>query len=557
MTAIELPATSPGNAWLRRLDDVTIRVGDWLNPILVKEARQALKSRQFLITFSLLLVAAWGWTATAILMLMPRIYYVPSGQTLLIGYYLVLAVPMLLVVPLAAHRSLAAEVDDGTLDLLSVTSLSPMQIITGKLASAALQMMLYFVALFPCVAFSYVLRGVDLPSIVGMLGLTIAVGILLTVFGLFLAALPKSRAGQLGMLVGMLIIEMIAQYAVAMLAIEIIQGGFFGEIDVRFIANTVIIIGITATAALVLLRAAAAELSPPSENRSTPIRKALIWHQSAVVSWLIYYLLEPRSSNVGLIIAICYMSAFWTLVGGLMVSESSILTPRVRREMPATFLERAWSTWMTPGPATGLVYAVLSYFTFCVTVLFVTVLAPNNVTNAGGMMVVVPFADPVPLMMTFGGYMMLILTLTRLMMALIRKRTPTQPAVGLAVMVIVGGFLAVTPYSVALWWNEFRGLDWTYWQVTNWAWTIGLLFSGTLPPAASFVVLTIGAITWGLALVTMGQRVLPLRVATPQRVLEEDRPMLLAEADPLGQPDPVAPVDPLGYEEPLPGAVEP
>ncbi len=557
MTAIELPATSPGNAWLRRLDDVTIRVGDWLNPILVKEARQALKSRQFLITFSLLLVAAWGWTATAILMLMPRIYYVPSGQTLLTGYYLVLAVPMLLVVPLAAHRSLAAEVDDGTLDLLSVTSLSPMQIITGKLASAALQMMLYFVALFPCVAFSYVLRGVDLPSIVGMLGLTIAVGILLTVFGLFLAALPKSRAGQLGMLVGMLIIEMIAQYTVAMLAIEIIQGGFFGEIDVRFLANTVIIIGITATAALVLLRAAAAELSPPSENRSTPIRKALIWHQSAVVCWLIYYLLEPRSSNMGLVIAICYMSAFWTLVGGLMVSESSILTPRVRREMPATFLERAWSTWMTPGPATGLVYAVLSYFTFCLTVLFVTVLAPNNVTNAGGMMMVVPFADPVPLMMTFGGYMMLILTLTRLMMALIRKRTPTQPAVGLAVMVIVGGFLAVTPYSLALWWNEFRGLDWTYWQLTNWAWTIGLLFSGTLPPAASFVVLTIGAITWGLAVVTMGQRVLPLRVATPQRVLEEDRPALLAEADPLGQPDPLEPGDPLGYEEPLPGAVEP
>lgn len=160
-------------------------------------------------------------------------------------------------------------------------------------------------------------------------------------------------------------------------------------------------------------------------------------------------------------------------------------------------------------------------------------------------------------MMTFGGYMMLILTLTRLMMALIRKRTPTQPAVGLAVMVIVGGFLAVTPYSLALWWNEFRGLDWSYWQLTNWAWTIGLLFSGTLPPAASFVVLTIGAITWGLAVVTMGQRVLPLRVATPQRVLEEDRPALLAEADPLGQPDPLAPVDPLGYEEPLPGAVEP
>ena len=34
-------------------------VTDRLNPILVKETRQALKSRQFIITFMLLLTVAW------------------------------------------------------------------------------------------------------------------------------------------------------------------------------------------------------------------------------------------------------------------------------------------------------------------------------------------------------------------------------------------------------------------------------------------------------------------------------------------------------------------
>ena len=35
------------------------RASDWLNPILVKETRQALKSRQFVATFMLVLVSGW------------------------------------------------------------------------------------------------------------------------------------------------------------------------------------------------------------------------------------------------------------------------------------------------------------------------------------------------------------------------------------------------------------------------------------------------------------------------------------------------------------------
>ena len=36
------------------------RLGDRFNPIVVKEVRQALKSRQFVLTFLLLLLAAWA-----------------------------------------------------------------------------------------------------------------------------------------------------------------------------------------------------------------------------------------------------------------------------------------------------------------------------------------------------------------------------------------------------------------------------------------------------------------------------------------------------------------
>ena len=95
--------------WLTRFDLRLERIGEWLNPILVKEARQALKSKQFAVTFTLLLLCGWGWSLLGIALLSPGVYYAPTGPFMLVGYYFVLAVPLLVVVPFAAFRSLASE----------------------------------------------------------------------------------------------------------------------------------------------------------------------------------------------------------------------------------------------------------------------------------------------------------------------------------------------------------------------------------------------------------------------------------------------------------------
>ena len=72
------------------------RLGDRLNPILVKEARQAMKSRQFVVTFSLLLICGWLWTVLFVVSGLPAIYYAPAGPGVLMGYYAVLSVPPLI-----------------------------------------------------------------------------------------------------------------------------------------------------------------------------------------------------------------------------------------------------------------------------------------------------------------------------------------------------------------------------------------------------------------------------------------------------------------------------
>jgi hypothetical protein len=116
-------STVPGvGVFWQRFDEVLDGLSDRLNPILVKESRQAMKSRQFVVTFSLLLICGWVWTVLFIVSGLPAIYYAPAGPGVLMGYYAVLSVPLLIVVPYAAFRSLAGEWEDGTFELLSAAS---------------------------------------------------------------------------------------------------------------------------------------------------------------------------------------------------------------------------------------------------------------------------------------------------------------------------------------------------------------------------------------------------------------------------------------------------
>ena len=179
------------------IERVLTRLGDFLNPILVKETRQALKSSQFTFTFVLVLVACWLVTIGGVAYIGPGIYYSAAGGSLFICYFGILAVALGIVVPYAAFRSLAAEREDNTYDLLTITTLKPWQIISGKLGSSVVQMAVYYSAIAPCLAFTYLLRGIDVPTIVMLLLYAFLGSLGLSMVGLLLATLTKQRVGQI------------------------------------------------------------------------------------------------------------------------------------------------------------------------------------------------------------------------------------------------------------------------------------------------------------------------------------------------------------------------
>ena len=273
-----------GQGFWGRLDRVVERSTRLLNPILVKEARQSLKSKQFLITFFCLLAASCAWTIMGIVFNAPDVYYVPSGDAMLGGYFVILSVSMFAFIPLVAFRSLAAELDEGTYEMLAITRLSAWRIVSGKMNSAILQMVIYFSAIVPCLAFSYLLRGIGLMTIVFVIGIVFAVAMVLTAFALALSTIATGRTLQTFLLVAMVGLIVIVEFACcgavfsAVLSEE--WGGPFWAYLSWFSLGGCFVI--------VFMAAAAARIAPVTENRSTRLRGILLVTQTIWIITITY-----------------------------------------------------------------------------------------------------------------------------------------------------------------------------------------------------------------------------------------------------------------------------
>jgi hypothetical protein len=136
---------------------------DRLSPIVVKEVRQLARGREFLYSFHVALlvgvaVAFFGaadaltgggtsgrWTFAAL-----------TGALALLGF---------VVVPLGAFNALRNERLEQTLELITLTALSPRRVVIGKLLAQSVKLATFFAGLAPFVAMSFLLGGVDFATI--------------------------------------------------------------------------------------------------------------------------------------------------------------------------------------------------------------------------------------------------------------------------------------------------------------------------------------------------------------------------------------------------------
>ncbi len=494
--------------WMDRLGE---KVTGWLNPILIKEARQSLKSRQFITTFFLLLFASCVWTVLGIVFNAPDVYYVPSGDTLLAGYYFVLAIPLIFMVPLAAHRSLAAEIDDDTFEMLVITQLSAMRIVMGKLNSAMLQMMVYFAAIVPCLAFSYLLRGVTLLTIALLIGTVFFTALLLTTFSLMLATLAPNRAGQTLALLAVLAVLVFGEFFCAAFCLDVVLSARMGD-QVEVIIFSVIFLVVGGSCMAIFVRAAAARIAPVTENRSTALRwtmfaQQLLW--IATIVFLVLWYEELEVLNFGIMV----IGGYWLVMGTLMLGESPELSPRVQRQLPSTLGGRSLLTWFNPGPGTGFVFAISSG---CVGAFVM-----------GAFGVLVDGRDPRTDSFTFSciiiGYLTGYLGTIRLIVMPLSNRLGRTLVLPIAVLAVVMGGAAFTPLILTVLVTGSPPYDYTPLEALDWAWTLVEAFDNrfdiTLALAIAFLGLTIATVNLGWLFREFRYR----RVSVPQRVLADQR----------------------------------
>src|SRR5262249_11535355 len=117
-------------------ESLSTRLGDWLNPIVVKELRQAVQSRFVVValliflTIQVLAVGIYLVTAAD-----PTFSFDAGRWVFMILFGIMLAVSMLFV-PLYTGVRLVAERSETNLDLLFITTIKPRSIIAGKLMAA-------------------------------------------------------------------------------------------------------------------------------------------------------------------------------------------------------------------------------------------------------------------------------------------------------------------------------------------------------------------------------------------------------------------------------------
>ena len=207
------------SAILAKLDDWS----DRLPPIVVKEIRQMVRGREFNYSFGLsllagLLVAFFGLgdalTSAG-----------TTGARVFSALMFCLGLLGVVVVPLGAFSTLRNERADQTLDLITQTSLSPRNIVLGKLMTQWVKLLTLFAGVSPFIAMSFLLGGVDLQSILASLAVLFMWSMWVCAACLFLSSASQSRAMSAAVLVGLGIVALWVLGAGSSLLFVLVRGG--------------------------------------------------------------------------------------------------------------------------------------------------------------------------------------------------------------------------------------------------------------------------------------------------------------------------------------------
>lgn len=338
-------------------------LGDRVNPIVVKEARQAVNSR--LVGGALLLFLAVQLTVMVLMIGTREAAYAPgdidmrAGRDVFLFIQAVLLGTCMLLIPALTGGRLAAERSDVNVDLMFTTSLTPRAIMAGKLFTAAATALLIFSACAPFMTFAYVLRGLDFPTIALVLATDVLAVMYATMAALLLAAIPANRGMRILLGIGgFLFLCFLFFYVVTMTADFLRYGGRFDTTSGAFWLGFLgVAAGVAGLIGLMFVWATAL-ITPVTANRALPARAYTLGFWAAAAggcsAWSLY-IGHPGPVFVwgmgGTVVFIHQML--------VAISERDEWGPRVRRRIPRRALLRVPAWFLYSGAAGGIAFTTL------------------------------------------------------------------------------------------------------------------------------------------------------------------------------------------------------
>ncbi len=328
------------------------RLGDRLNPVLVKEVRQAIRGRFFRISFGFMLMLA-GLAGSLVLANIgdsPR--SVGSSGIVFFGtLHTIFIVVAFLIVPQIAARSMAAEREERTYDALVISGLRPAQIILGKWLSASVIFGLFLCAFAPFLVLGFSLQGLDPLVGVSLLMMTLAFGFFMIIVALWSAAVARNRAAATMLSVlyalaavfcGFMWISL--NWAIIWDSSGIPAGEFF----------TILVLSLIATPLVAgwVYSCTVSSVTHPEENASARVRLAnsLIAVGCAIAITMVYLeYVQEEILTLGIMMAYFVI----TLVNVPTMTESNLLGRRCLHHLEDKRWNLPFSWLLLPGGARG------------------------------------------------------------------------------------------------------------------------------------------------------------------------------------------------------------
>lgn len=333
-----------------------------LNPIMVKELRQVTRSRLLVGLILLYLMAMVGAVAIHILSAnVERHANLAGGRDLFTVLLPILNAAALLFVPLSTGIRLAAEHSDTHTDLLFTTTLTPGAIVRGKLFSGIIITVLLYSICIPFMVFTYLLRGIDIPTMFVTLVPMFLMTILAIQGALFIGAVPVSKPFKVLLGLGALGGIMSILTGGTVLVSEILPSGVGGSLGtwdfwgpaLSFLGGGLILLGLLHCFTVSMIMPAAA-------NRALPVRasSAAAW---AIIGLIFFLWAHAPSVNTPepLMVWVVMSVIGFSFMLLFSISESDVLRLRVRRAIPRWKPLRPLAFLFYSGAAGGIFLCVL------------------------------------------------------------------------------------------------------------------------------------------------------------------------------------------------------